>query len=158
MNKSQYYLSQCVEAASKSPMCFTLGAVMVKGGKVISSGYNHHRTHYDGGELGTHGHRKVRHRSALVRAYEPTGRRRTQPVSMHAEMHAIYNCTGMTPSFKTQVQAMERPATCEKRDKSRKLSDKRQEGQAFPAGARVPAVYTSGVHCGGWCHGAGAEA
>ena len=32
---------------------------MVKGGKVISTGYNHHRPHYDGGELGTQGHRKV---------------------------------------------------------------------------------------------------
>ncbi len=60
MNKTQYYLSQCAEAASKSSMCFTLGAVMVKGGKVISSGYNHHRPHYDGAEVRTHGHRKVR--------------------------------------------------------------------------------------------------
>lgn len=60
MSKTQYYLSQCVEAATKSPMCFTLGAVMVKGGKIISSGYNHYRTHYDGNELGSHGHRKVR--------------------------------------------------------------------------------------------------
>ncbi|KAI0830324.1 hypothetical protein BC628DRAFT_1313925 [Trametes gibbosa] len=88
MNKTQFYLSQCAEAASKSPMCFTLGAVMVKGGKVISSGYNHHRPHYDGAELRTHGHRK--------------------PVSMHAEMHAIFSLTGMAPSFKTQVQGMER--------------------------------------------------
>ncbi|KLO17760.1 hypothetical protein SCHPADRAFT_886753 [Schizopora paradoxa] len=82
MNKSQFYLSECAEVASKSPMCFKLGAIMVKGGKVISTGYNHHRTHYDGSELKTHGHRK--------------------PVSMHAEMHAIFNATGMTPSFKTQ--------------------------------------------------------
>ncbi|KAI0354214.1 hypothetical protein OH77DRAFT_1482088 [Trametes cingulata] len=88
MNKTQFYLSQCAEAASKSPMCFTLGAVMVKGGKVISSGYNHHRPHYDGSEVRTHGHRK--------------------PVSMHAEMHAIFSLTGMSPSFKTQVQGMER--------------------------------------------------
>ncbi|KAH9851292.1 hypothetical protein C2E23DRAFT_733481 [Lenzites betulinus] len=88
MNKTQFYLSQCAEAASKSPMCFTLGAVMVKGGKVISSGYNHHRPHYDGAEVKTHGHRK--------------------PVSMHAEMHAIFSLTGMSPSFKTQVQGMER--------------------------------------------------
>ncbi|RDX47700.1 hypothetical protein OH76DRAFT_1384976 [Lentinus brumalis] len=88
MNKTQYYLSQCAEAASKSSMCFTLGAVMVKGGKVISSGYNHHRPHYDGAEVRTHGHRK--------------------PVSMHAEMHAIFSLTGMSPSFKTQVQGMER--------------------------------------------------
>ncbi|KAI0076989.1 hypothetical protein K474DRAFT_1596903 [Panus rudis PR-1116 ss-1] len=82
MSKPQYYLSQCSEAASKSPMYFTLGAVLVKGGKIISTGYNHHRPHYDGGEVTKHGHRK--------------------PVSMHAEMHAIVNVTGMTPSFKTQ--------------------------------------------------------
>lgn len=69
-------------------MCFKLGAVMVKGGKVISSGYNHHRPHYDGGEVQKHGHRK--------------------PVSMHAEMHAIFSITGMSPSFKKQVQGIER--------------------------------------------------
>ncbi|KAI0696091.1 hypothetical protein BC835DRAFT_1414489 [Cytidiella melzeri] len=82
MNKTQYYFSQCAEAASKSPMCFTLGAVMVKGGKIISTGYNHYRTHYDGNDHSAHGNRK--------------------PVSMHAEMHAIYSLTGMSPSFKTQ--------------------------------------------------------
>ncbi|EIW56426.1 uncharacterized protein TRAVEDRAFT_150970 [Trametes versicolor FP-101664 SS1] len=88
MNKTQFYLSQCAEAASKSHMCFTLGAIMVKGGKVMSSGYNHHRPHYDGSDVRTHGHRK--------------------PVSMHAEMHAIFSFTGMSPSFKTQVQGLER--------------------------------------------------
>lgn len=31
-----------------------------------------------------------------------------KPVSMHAEMHAIFSLTGMSPSFKTQVQGMER--------------------------------------------------
>ena len=94
MNKSQFYLSECAEVAAKSPMCFKLGAIVVKGGKVVETGYNHHRTHYDGAEVKKHGHRK--------------------PVSMHAEMHAIFNATGMTPSFKTQVQGMERrvpPAT-----------------------------------------------
>ena len=84
MNKTQFYLSQCADAASKSPMCFTLGAVLVKGGKVISSGYNHHRPHYDGAEVRTRGHRK--------------------PVSMHAEMHAIFSLTGMSPSFCKQQQ------------------------------------------------------
>jgi pyrimidine deaminase RibD-like protein len=82
MNKTQFYLSQCADAASKSPMCFTLGAVLVKGGKVISSGYNHHRPHYDGAEVRTRGHRK--------------------PISMHAEMHAIFSLTGMSPSFRKQ--------------------------------------------------------
>ena len=84
MSKTQFYLSQCADAASKSPMCFTLGAVLVKGGKVISSGYNHHRPHYDGAEVRTRGHRK--------------------PVSMHAEMHAIFSLTGMSPSFRKQRQ------------------------------------------------------
>ena len=70
MNKTQFYLSQCADAVSKSPMCFTLGAVLVKGGKVISSGYKH-RPHYDGAEVRTRGHRK--------------------PVSMHAEMHTIFS-------------------------------------------------------------------
>ncbi|KAI0062969.1 hypothetical protein BV25DRAFT_1870135 [Artomyces pyxidatus] len=82
MNKTQFYLSQCADAASKSPMYFTLGAVLVKGGKIMSSGYNHHRPHYDGAEVPTRGHRK--------------------PVSMHAEMHAIFNMTGMSPSFRKQ--------------------------------------------------------
>lgn len=68
-------------------MCFKLGAVLVKGGKIISTGYNHHRTHYDGAEVSRHGHRK--------------------PVSMHAEMHAIFSLTGMSPSFKKQVQGAE---------------------------------------------------
>ncbi|KAI0262702.1 hypothetical protein BC834DRAFT_939411 [Gloeopeniophorella convolvens] len=85
MNKTQFYLSECADAASKSPMCFTLGAVLVKGGKIISSGYNHHRPHYDGAEVRTRGHRK--------------------PVSMHAEMHAIFNLTGMSPSFRKQQGA-----------------------------------------------------
>jgi pyrimidine deaminase RibD-like protein len=88
MSKTQFYLSQCADAASKSPMCFTLGAVLVKGGKVISSGYNHHRPHYDGAEVPTRGHRK--------------------PVSMHAEMHAIFSLTGMSPSFRKQRQGAAR--------------------------------------------------
>ncbi|KAI0698187.1 hypothetical protein C8T65DRAFT_660991 [Cerioporus squamosus] len=71
MNKTQYYLSQCAEAASKSPMCFTLGAIMVKGGKVISSGYNHHRPHYDGAEVRTHGHRKDGDRGWDARRRDP---------------------------------------------------------------------------------------
>ncbi|KAH7911128.1 hypothetical protein BJ138DRAFT_1113351 [Hygrophoropsis aurantiaca] len=63
-------------------MTYNLGAILVKGGKIISTGYNHHRTHYDGNEVPKHGPRK--------------------PVSMHAEMHAIYSLTGMSPPFKQQ--------------------------------------------------------
>ena len=66
-------------------MNYQLGACMVKGGKILSLGFNHQRPNYDGGEVaGARGHRK--------------------PVSMHAEMHVIFNVTGQTPSFKAQVQ------------------------------------------------------
>ncbi|KAK0200738.1 hypothetical protein DFS33DRAFT_1445071 [Desarmillaria ectypa] len=88
-SKSQFYLSQCIEAASKSSMAFTLGSIIVKGGKVISMGYNHQRVHYD--ELSVD--------SAFGK-----------PVSMHAEMHAIYNLTGgRSPPFKQQVQPDPQP-------------------------------------------------
>ncbi|KIK97332.1 hypothetical protein PAXRUDRAFT_136499 [Paxillus rubicundulus Ve08.2h10] len=103
MHKSQYYFSQCLEAASKSPMAYTLGAVLVKGGKVISTGHNHHRTHYDGNDVRTHGHRK--------------------PVSMHAEMHAIFSFTGAAPSFKQQVQARGARNEGEKRGRGSDSSD-----------------------------------
>lgn len=113
MSKSQFYLSECTSAAEKSPMCFKLGAVLVKGGKIISSGYNHHRPHYDGAEVQKHGHRK--------------------PVSMHAEMHAIFSFTGMSPSFKKQVQGLERrPPQRTPTTKSKPC----RTGDAGPAGER----------------------
>ncbi|KAF9043766.1 hypothetical protein BDZ89DRAFT_1089924 [Hymenopellis radicata] len=87
-NKSQFYLSQCIQAASKSPMSFTLGSIIIKGGKIISTRYNHQRTHYDEFTIAT-----------------AFGR----PVSMHAEMHAIFNLTdGRAPPFKQQVQPRKR--------------------------------------------------
>ncbi|KAJ7161075.1 hypothetical protein C8R46DRAFT_1106439 [Mycena filopes] len=43
MNKSQFYLSECADAASKSTMYYTLGSVIV----LISRGYNHQRPKYD---------------------------------------------------------------------------------------------------------------
>ncbi|KAJ7042974.1 hypothetical protein C8F04DRAFT_1075551 [Mycena alexandri] len=80
MNKSQFYLSQCADAASKSTMYYTLGSVIVKGGKVISKGCNHQRPNYDMPGKG-------------------------RPVSMHAEMSCIYNATrGRAPAPKQQVQ------------------------------------------------------
>jgi len=79
MNKTEFYLSRCAHAASASDMQFTLGSILVKGGKILASGHNHHRTHYDG-----------------VGAANPKSG--SVPFSMHAEMHAIYNATGrITP-------------------------------------------------------------
>ncbi|KAJ7270625.1 hypothetical protein B0H12DRAFT_1320109 [Mycena haematopus] len=79
--KSQFYLSQCADAASKSTMYYRLGSVIVKGGKVISTGFNHQRPNYD--TPGNNG----------------------RPVSMHAEMASIFNATrGAAPALKQQLQ------------------------------------------------------
>lgn len=130
MNKTQFYLSECAQAASKSPMCFKLGAVLVKGGKVISSGHNHHRPHYDGSEVHQHGHRK--------------------PVSMHAEMHAIFSLTGMSPSFKKQVQGIERrvPHRTETWRTPKQAASKAQKQRAsssIPKGGVAPERRLSGA-------------
>ncbi|TFY54980.1 hypothetical protein EVG20_g9488 [Dentipellis fragilis] len=99
MSKTEFYLSECAAAALKSPMQYTLGAVLVKGGKVISRGHNHHRTHYDGADVRTRGHRK--------------------PVSMHAEMHTIYTLTGMSPSFRAQGERQQLVQGPDERDRQR---------------------------------------
>ncbi|KZT55424.1 hypothetical protein CALCODRAFT_484798 [Calocera cornea HHB12733] len=66
-------------------MAYMLGAIIVKGGKVLSHGHNHRRTHYDG---------------------SPGNETHQTAMSMHAEMHAIYSATGFSPAFKTQRTAL----------------------------------------------------
>ncbi|KAJ7271120.1 hypothetical protein C8J57DRAFT_1603493 [Mycena rebaudengoi] len=98
MNKSQFYLSQCVEAASKARKLFPI----VKGGKVISTGFNHQRPNYECREpLG---------RAALANGL---------PFSMHAEMAAIFKLTrGEAPALKQQALRRE----------EQNLSARKQEG------------------------------
>ncbi|KAJ6625972.1 hypothetical protein B0H10DRAFT_2173969 [Mycena sp. CBHHK59/15] len=122
MNKSQFYLSQCVEAASKSLMYYTLGSVIVKGGKVISTGFNHQRPNYEGDALGN-----------------------GTPLSMHAEMDAIYKTTrGRAPALKQQVQPRQlrtgTPKTTRKWDNTKEETELQEEqaagggqGQGFRA-------------------------
>ncbi|KAJ7153466.1 hypothetical protein C8R43DRAFT_885683 [Mycena crocata] len=103
MNKSQFYLSQCADAASKSTMYHTLGAAIVKGGKVISTGYNHQRPNYDTPGNGT-------------------------PMSMHAEMTAIFKLTrGRAPALKQQVQPRHRTATPKTTARKRDSTSYKQE-------------------------------
>ncbi|KAG0706239.1 hypothetical protein DFH29DRAFT_980513 [Suillus ampliporus] len=117
--KTDYYLSQCIIAAGKSSMTYHLGAVLVKGGKVMSTGYNHHRTHYDGNDIMKHGHRK--------------------PASMHAEMHAIFSLTGMSPSFKQQVQlSLRRTAASKRRPQFETCSKQARRNSSLRATLRSP--------------------
>ncbi|KAJ6578768.1 hypothetical protein DFH09DRAFT_913967 [Mycena vulgaris] len=111
MNKSQFYLSQCVDAASKSTMYYKLGAVLVKGGKVISTGHNHQRPNY---EAPRHG----------------------KPLSMHAEMACIFNATrGRAPALKQQVQPGKRTATPETTRKRDGATEKQEARNAASGGA-----------------------
>lgn len=45
------YLSLCLEQASKSPLHYRHGCVIVRGGKVIGRGFNHYRPGFNGGAL-----------------------------------------------------------------------------------------------------------
>ena len=51
--RSDSYLSLCLEQASKSTLHYRHGCIVVKGGKVIGSGYNHYRPGFNGGALKT---------------------------------------------------------------------------------------------------------
>ncbi|KAJ7353114.1 hypothetical protein DFH08DRAFT_774071 [Mycena albidolilacea] len=115
MNKSQFYLSQCADAASKSTMYYTLGSVIVKGGKVISTGFNHQRPNYD--TPGNNG----------------------RPVSMHAEMASIFNATrGAAPALKQQVKPGKCTATptTTQRQRTGGKAAKQKGRQAVPGGGR----------------------
>lgn len=85
----------------QSTMLYHLGALIVKGGKVISTGHNHQRPHFDDSNISMKG-----------------------PLSMHAEMHAIYNLSGgRVPPFKQQVQPGTTPEfTTSRRKKLRSAS------------------------------------
>lgn len=103
--KTQSYFSQATEAASRSPMNFRIGAIVVKGGKVIAGGFNHHRSvtrscsYVLQLELLLHSHH-----------YDGADNNRRKPASMHAEMHAITNACGQfTPSFSRQQQRVQGP-------------------------------------------------
>ncbi|KAF7512854.1 hypothetical protein GJ744_011957 [Endocarpon pusillum] len=45
------YLSLCLEQASKSPLHYHHGCIIVRGGKVIGRGFNHYRPGFNGGAL-----------------------------------------------------------------------------------------------------------
>ncbi|KAI9704341.1 MAG: hypothetical protein M1836_007202 [Candelina mexicana] len=49
--RTDYYLSLCLEQASKSPLHYRHGCIVVRGGKVIGQGYNDYRPGFNGGAL-----------------------------------------------------------------------------------------------------------
>ncbi|KAF2799561.1 hypothetical protein K505DRAFT_294350 [Melanomma pulvis-pyrius CBS 109.77] len=51
--KTDNYLTLCLEQASKSPLRYRHGCIIVRGGKVIGQGYNDYRAGFNGGALKT---------------------------------------------------------------------------------------------------------
>jgi hypothetical protein len=51
--RTDKYLDLCLAQATKSPLRYRHGAVIVRGGKVIDQGYNDYRSGFDGGALKT---------------------------------------------------------------------------------------------------------
>ncbi|KAM0714387.1 hypothetical protein Q7P37_010174 [Cladosporium fusiforme] len=49
--KTDNYLTLCLEQATKSPLHYRHGCIIVRGGKVIGQGFNDYRPGYDGGAL-----------------------------------------------------------------------------------------------------------
>lgn len=49
--KTDNYLSLCLQQASKSPLHYRHGCIIVRGGKVIGAGYNDFRPGFNGGAL-----------------------------------------------------------------------------------------------------------
>jgi len=82
-SKSQFYHTECINAASKSSILFTLGSVIVKGGKFVNSSFNRQRPRYG----------------------ETISMTAASPVSIYVEMHTIFNVSGgKAPASKRQVQ------------------------------------------------------
>lgn len=51
--KTDNYLTLCLEQATKSPLHYRHGCIIVRGGKVIGQGYNDYRPGFNGGALKT---------------------------------------------------------------------------------------------------------
>ena len=51
--KTDNYLTLCLEQASKSPLHYRHGCIIVRGGKVIGQGFNDYRPGFNGGALKT---------------------------------------------------------------------------------------------------------
>jgi hypothetical protein len=49
--KTDNYLTLCLEQATKSPLHYRHGCIVVRGGKVIGQGHNDYRPGFDGGAL-----------------------------------------------------------------------------------------------------------
>lgn len=137
--KTNNYLTLCLEQATKSPLHYRHGCIIVRGGKVIGQGYNDYRPGYNGGAL-KHGRvansaldgpaladMKMRLKQCKGKqdkqeqqmeveefmAFEKMGggggAHANTPLSMHSEMMAIHSALSTSSNMACSTFSREKP-------------------------------------------------
>ena len=158
--KSDNYMTLCLEQASKSPLHYRHGCIVVRGGKIIGQGFNDHRAGYDGGALKT-GHvahsrhdgpaiaelkQKLRNKTGQksngrknqVGAVSFTpfegmggGHQANVPLSMHSEMMAILSALKASGTVSSSALSHEKPCFKLPGHSKRKERLRRENLQAY---------------------------
>lgn len=132
--RTDSYLSMCLEQASKSPLHYRHGCIIVRGGKIIGQGYNHYRPGFNGGALKTGrlatsspangiAMTELKQRKKLKTKPDPKpkatgtfipfeeaamgggGHLANTPLSMHSEMMAIHCALSLSGTLASQGSA-----------------------------------------------------
>jgi deoxycytidylate deaminase len=132
--KTDNYLTLCLEQATKSPLHYRHGCIVVRGGKVIGRGHNDYRPGFDGGAL-KHGRvassalngpaladmkAKLKQRkasrlspkekeAAFERLGNGGGAQANTPLSMHSEMMAIHSALSTSSTMACSTFSREKP-------------------------------------------------
>jgi tRNA(Arg) A34 adenosine deaminase TadA len=132
--KTDNYLTLCLEQATKSPLHYRHGCIVVRGGKVIGRGHNDYRPGFDGGAL-KHGRvassalngpaladmkAKLKQRkanklspkekeAAFQKLSNGGGPQANTPLSMHSEMMAIHSALSTSSTMACSTFSREKP-------------------------------------------------
>lgn len=129
--KTDNYLTLCLEQATKSPLHYRHGCIVVRGGKVIGQGHNDYRPGFNGGAL-KHGRvassalhgpaladmkAKLKQRKASPKDKEAAfrelnsgvGSQANTPLSMHSEMMAIHSALSTSSTMACSTFSREKP-------------------------------------------------
>ncbi|KAF1352251.1 hypothetical protein BDV97DRAFT_397289 [Delphinella strobiligena] len=118
MSSKTNYLNLCLGLAEHSPLHQRHGCVVVKGGKVIGSGFNTHTL--AGGALKTGEMRSssssdaemsLRHDEGAFAAIETCGGYINTPLTVHSEMAAIMDVLQKSTKLSSKTSSCEKPAS-----------------------------------------------
>ncbi|KAJ4377852.1 hypothetical protein N0V83_000682 [Neocucurbitaria cava] len=132
--KTDNYLNLCLDQATKSPLRYRHGAIVVRGGKVIGQGFNDYRSGFNGGALKTGRLRlgsfpaiaTLKKKSKVKRdleelqeeatgAFTPFetlnggGKLANTSLSMHSEMMAIHSALTASSTMASSAMSYQKP-------------------------------------------------